>query len=53
LNLSFGTITIFILLCTVALFIWFFRAKDEDYTEQKNILFEEGENNISEEGKHE
>jgi len=35
------------------LFIWFFRAKDEDYTEQKNILFDEDEKNISEEGKHE
>jgi len=53
LSFSFGTITVFLFLCTVALFYWFFRAKDEDFTEQKNILFEEDENKISEEGKHE
>jgi len=49
--MSFGTLTIFLILCTVALYLWFFRAKDEDYTEQKNIIFDKDEKDISEEGK--
>jgi len=58
LSFSFGTITVFLFLCTVALFYWFFRAKDEDYTADKNVIFDENDielnkKNISEEGKHE
>ena len=52
--MSFGTLTIFLILCTVALYFWFFRAKDENYTDRKNILFTEEElKKQSEEGKHE
>jgi len=49
--MSFGTLTIFLILCTVALYLWFFRSKDERYTEQKNIIFDKDEKEISEEGK--
>jgi len=52
--MSFGAITIFLILCTVVLYIWFFRVKDEDYNEQKNILFDKEDiKKQSEEGKHE
>jgi nitrogen fixation-related uncharacterized protein len=52
--MTFGEITIFLVLCTVVLYVWFFRVKDDDYTEQKNILFDKEEiKKQSEEGKHE
>ena len=52
--MSFGAITVFLALCTIVLCIWFFRAKDDEYTEQKNILFDKDElKKQSEEGRHE
>ncbi len=52
--MSFGFLTVGLVICTVVLYVWFFRIKDEVYTEQKNILFDKKENKtISEEGKHE
>ncbi|MDQ6984017.1 MAG: hypothetical protein Q9M44_04825 [Ghiorsea sp.] len=52
--MSFGTLTIILIICTVVLYVWFFRVKDDDYKDQKNILFSEEElKKQSEEGKHE
>ncbi|MDQ6989536.1 MAG: hypothetical protein Q9M19_06600 [Mariprofundaceae bacterium] len=53
--MSFGTLTVLILLCTAAAYFAFFRMKDEEYEDQKNIIFDKEEDNktISEEGKHE
>jgi len=52
--MSYGTLTIFLVLCTIALYLWFFRTKDEKYADQKNVIFSEKElKKQSEEGKHE
>ncbi len=51
--MSFGTLTILICLFTAIAYIAFFRKKDEEYSNQKNIIFDENNKNISEEGKHE
>jgi len=49
--MSYGALTVFLVLCTVVLYIWFFRSKDEDYNDKKNIILDDKKN--SEEGKHE
>ena len=49
--MSYGTLTILICLFTVIAYVAFFRKKDEEYTNQKNIIFDEDNDNISEEGK--
>jgi len=53
--MSFGALTVLICLCTAVAYFWFFRTKDEEYSGQKNIIFDEKEDkkDISEEGKHE
>jgi cbb3-type cytochrome oxidase subunit 3 len=48
---SFGTLTILICLFTAVAYVAFFRKKDEEYANQKNIIFDEDNDNISEEGK--
>jgi cbb3-type cytochrome oxidase subunit 3 len=48
---SFGTLTILICLFTAVAYVAFFRKKDEEYINQKNIIFDEDNDNISEEGK--
>ncbi|MDX8391267.1 MAG: cbb3-type cytochrome c oxidase subunit 3 [Mariprofundaceae bacterium] len=51
--MGYTVLTLFLLLCTVALYFWFFRANDADYEEQKHIILDDDKTKESGEGNHE
>jgi len=47
--MNFGLLTILLVAGTVGLYIWFFRAGDDNFEEQRQLPFDEVDNNNPEE----